>query len=75
MYLLKLFHYLQVVIVSQVGIIRFYIISSSASQSFSNFHLLFNNENIYAETEKKLDFISSIWDDDHIHRVDDNNSQ
>ena len=23
----------------------------------------------------KLDFISSIWDDDHIHRIDENNCQ
>ena len=49
--------------------------SSSSSQSLSKFHSLFNNENKCAETETKLDFISSICDYDHIHPVDENNWQ
>ena len=39
---------------------------SSASQYFSKYHWLFNNENIFAQPEAKDDFISSIWDDYHI---------
>ena len=46
---------------------------SSASQLMSKYHSLFNNENTFAETEKNIDFISSIWDDDHILRLDENN--
>ena len=60
---------------SQVDIINFSIISSSASQSFSKFHSLFNNEKTCEETETNIDSISSIWDDDHTHRVDENNRQ
>ena len=60
---------------SQVVIIKFSIIYSSASQPLSNFHLLFNNKKTCAEIEAKLDFISSIWVDNHIHRVDVNNWQ
>ena len=60
---------------SQADIIKFSIISSSASQSSLKFHLIFNNEKTCAETETKLDFISSIWDDDHILRLDENNWQ
>ena len=47
-----------------------FIISSSASQSISKYHYLFNNEKKCSEIETKLDFISSIWDDDHILRLD-----
>ena len=36
-------------------------------------HVFFNNEKTCAETENRLDFISSIWDDDHILRLDENN--
>ena len=45
---------------------------SSASPSFSKFHPFFNKEKIGAETETKPDFISSIWDDDQILRIDEN---
>ena len=47
--------------------------SYSASQSLSKYYYLFDNEKTRAETETKLDFISSIWDDDHILRIDENN--
>ena len=47
----------------------------SASQYSLNFHLLFNKERIISETETKIDFISSIWDDDNILRLDKNNLQ
>ena len=49
------------------------IIFSSASQSSSKFHSFFNMEETSAETETKLDLISSIWDDDHILGLDENN--
>ena len=49
--------------------------SSAVSQTLSKYNLLFNNENTYAETETKLDCISSIWDDDQIQRLDENNWQ
>ena len=38
---------------------------------FSKFHSFFNNENTSAETETKIDFFSSIWDDDHILKIDE----
>ena len=44
--------------------------SFSASQLLSKYHYLFNNEKTCAETERKLDFISSIGDDDHILGLD-----
>ena len=44
---------------------------STTSQSYSAFHSFFNKENKSAETETKLNFISSIWDDDHIRRLDE----
>ena len=37
--------------------------------------MLFNNEKSCAEKETKLDFISSIWDDDHIQMFDENKWQ
>ena len=49
--------------------------SASTSQSLSKFYSLFNNEKSYIEKETKLDFISSIWDDYCIQRLDDNNWQ
>ena len=49
--------------------------SSSTSQLLSKYHYLFDNENKCAETETRLDFISSIWDDDHILRLDKNKWQ
>ena len=45
--------------------------SSTTSQYFSAFHSFLNKENTSVETETKLDFISSIWDDDHIWRIDE----
>ena len=41
----------------------------------SEFHPFFNNKNTCAETEIKLDFIPSIWDDDQMMRLDKNNWQ
>ena len=48
---------------------------SSTSQSLSKYHVLFNNEKSFAETETKLYFIWSIWDYDHIMRLYENNLQ
>ena len=45
--------------------------SSTTSQSSSIFYSLFNKENTCAETETWFDFISYIWDDDHIQRRDE----
>ena len=47
--------------------------SASTRKYLSKFHSLFNNEKACANTETKLDFISSIWDDYIIHRVHENN--
>ena len=52
---------------------KFSIMSSSASQSLSNYNSLFNNEKTCAEKETKLDIISFIWYNDHILRLDENN--
>ena len=49
--------------------------SSTKSKSSSAFHSLFNEKKINSETETKLDFISYIWDDDHILILDENNWQ
>ena len=49
--------------------------SSSASRSSSKFHSFSNKEKSSAETETKLDFISYIWDNDHILRLDEKNWQ
>ena len=75
MLLLKLFYFLLVVKCSEVDIIKFSIMQSYASQSFPKYHSLFHNKNTCAETETKLDFISFIWDDDHIVRIYENNWQ
>ena len=45
--------------------------SSTISQSSSAFYSFFNEEKTSTETETKLDFISFIWDDDHILRFDE----
>ena len=47
--------------------------SSTTSQSSLSFHLFFNKVKASAETETKLDLISSIWDNDHILRLDEKN--
>ena len=44
--------------------------SSPTSQYSPAFHSFFNKEKTSAETATKLDFISYIWDDDHIRRLD-----
>ena len=49
--------------------------SSPTIQSSPAFHLFLNKEKTSAETETKRDFISSIWDDDHIWRLDEKNWQ
>ena len=48
---------------------------STTSQYSSTFHFFFNKEKKSAETETKLDFISYIWDDDDILRLDEKNWQ
>ena len=45
--------------------------SSPTIQSSPEFHSFFNKEKTSAETATKLDFISSIWYDDHIRRLDE----
>ena len=72
---LKLFHFLQVEFLISVDISKVYVISSPTSQSSPEFHSFFNKEKTSAETATKLDFISSIWDDDHIWRLDEKNWQ
>ena len=49
--------------------------NASTSQSLSKIHSLSNNEKACAGKETKLDFISSIWDEDLIQRLDENNWQ
>ena len=49
--------------------------SSTTSQSSSTFNSFFNKEKTSAETKTKLDFISFIWDDGHILRLDKKNWQ
>ena len=49
--------------------------SSPRSQSSPALHSFFNKEKTSAETTTKLDIISSIWDDDHIQRLDEKNWQ
>ena len=44
---------------------------STTSQSSSTFHSFFNEKNTSAETETEFDFISSIWDDDHIPSINE----
>ena len=46
--------------------------SSSVSQLLSKYNYLLNHEKTYAETETRLDFISFIWEDYHIMRLDEN---
>ena len=48
---------------------------SPTSQSSPAFHSFLNKEKKSAETATKLDIISSIWDDDHIRRLDEKNWQ
>ena len=49
--------------------------SSSAIQLLPKYHYLFNNEKTCTETEKNIDYVSSIWDDDQILRLDKKNWQ
>ena len=44
--------------------------SSPTSKSYLVFHSFFNKEKTSSETTTNMDFISSIWDDDHIRRLD-----
>ena len=54
---------------------KVYVMSYPTSRPFPAFHSFFNKEKTSAETATKLDFISSIWDDDHIRRLDEKNWQ
>ena len=49
--------------------------SSTTSQSSPAFHSFLDKEKTSAETTTKLNLISSIWDDDHIRRIDEKNWQ
>ena len=75
MLLLKIFRFLQVGFFSSVDMIKVSVMLSTTIQSSSTFHSFFNKEKTSAETETKLDFISSIWNDDHILRLDERNWQ
>ena len=72
---LKLFHFLQVEFFISVDIRKVYVMLSPTSQYPSLFHSFFNKEKTSAETATKLDFISSIWDDDHLQRLYEKNWQ
>ena len=65
------FHYLLVGFLISVDISKVYVMSSTTSQSFPSFNTFFNKEKATAETATKLAFILSIWDDDHIRRLDE----
>ena len=69
------FHYLQVEFFISFLNSKFYIMSSITSQSSPAFHQFINKEKTSTETATKLNFISSIWDDDHIRRLDVENWQ
>ena len=58
-----------------VDISKFYVMSSPTSQYSPAFHSFFNKEKTSAETVTKIDFISSIWDDNYIRRIDEKNWQ
>ena len=49
--------------------------SFTTSQYSLTFHLFYNKQKKSAETQTKLDFISYIWYDDHILRIDEKNWQ
>ena len=49
--------------------------SSTTIQYLSTFNPFFNKEKTSEETETRLDFISYIWGDDHIMRIDEKNWQ
>ena len=71
----ELFHYLQVWFLISVDISKVYVMSTPTSQYSPAVHSFFNKEKTTAETTTKLGFISSIWDDDHIRRLDEKNWQ
>ena len=70
-----LFHYLQFRFFISVDISKVYVMSSTTSQSSPSFHSFLNTEKTSVETATKINFISSIWDDDHIMRLDEKNWQ
>ena len=45
------------------------------NQYSSRFYSFFNKKKTSEENKTNLDFISSIWDDDHILRLDEKNCQ
>ena len=45
--------------------------SDPSSNSSSKYCPFFNKKEASIETNTKLDFISSIWDDDHIEIIDE----
>ena len=72
--LLKLFHCLQVRFFP-VDIIKVPVMSSTTRQYSSAFYSFFKKQKTSAETKTKLYFISSIWDNDNILRLDEKNWQ
>ena len=72
---LKLFHFLQVGFFILVDISKVYVMLYPTSQSSPAFHSIFNKKKTSAEIATKLNFISSIWDDYHIWRLDEKNWQ
>ena len=69
----KLFHLLQVGFLISVDISNVYVMMYPTSQYSPAYHSFLNKKKTSAETATKLDFISSIWDDDHIWRLDEKN--
>ena len=70
MLLLKLFHYLQVGFFSSVDIIKVFCHAVYHKTIFFSISFVFQWGKDKCRNETKLDFISSIWDDDHILRLD-----
>ena len=71
----RIFHYLQVGYFLSVVTGKVYNMSSTTRQSSPAFNSFFNKEKTSTENATKLDFISSIWDDDRIRRLDEKNWQ
>ena len=71
----ELYHYLQDWFFISFDISKVYVMSSPTRQSSPAFHSFFNKERTSSETATKFYFISSIWDDDHIRRLDEKNWQ
>ena len=63
--------FLQVEFLISVDISKVYVMLFNTSQYSSAYLSFFNKEKTSVETETKLNFISYIWDDDNILRLDE----